>query len=92
LSSGAHVDRSYAVQGEQADRVVRVLRTLYLLRIFFAVAWVSLVSASATAGDGRVGLLIDVLLIVYTASDAIASGNRRVTAAAGPSGLVDAAG
>jgi uncharacterized membrane protein HdeD (DUF308 family) len=58
-------------QGYQPGRVVRVLRTLYLFRVVFAVGWVALVSA--TASDGRVTLLIGTLLILYPASDAIAS-------------------
>jgi uncharacterized membrane protein HdeD (DUF308 family) len=58
----------------QAKRVMRILRALYLVRILFAVTWVVLVSALApsTRGDGA-GLLIGLLLVVYPASDAIAS-------------------
>ena len=58
----------------QAKRVMRILRTLYLTRILFAVAWVVLVSALApsTRGEGA-GLLIGLLLVGYPATDAIAS-------------------
>jgi uncharacterized membrane protein HdeD (DUF308 family) len=68
--------------------VTRVLRTLYLSRILFAVAWVVLVtvSAPATRGDGHASLLIGLLLVVYPTSDAVASvfeirADRAMTAA-----------
>jgi hypothetical protein len=56
-------------------RSARSLRNLYLFRTGFSAAWVALVFslASAQAGEGAVGLLGGIVLVIYPISDAIAT-------------------
>jgi hypothetical protein len=58
-----------------ALRSARSLRNLYLFRTVFSASWVALVFslASAQAGGETVGLLGGILLVIYPASDAIAT-------------------
>ena len=58
-----------------ARRSARSLRNLYLIRAGFSAAWVALVFslASARAGDGTVGFLGGIVLVIYPVSDAIAT-------------------
>ena len=58
-----------------AIRSTRTLRDLYLFRAGFSAFWVALVFSLAVArtGDGTVGLLGGILLVIYPVSDAIAT-------------------
>ena len=53
----------------------RSLRNPYLFRAGFSAVWVALVFslASAQAGDGTIGLLGGIVLVIYPISDAIAT-------------------
>jgi uncharacterized membrane protein HdeD (DUF308 family) len=62
--------------GEKAAiRSTRTLRDLYLFRAGFSAFWVALVFSLAVArtGEGTVGLLGGILLVIYPVSDAIAT-------------------
>jgi uncharacterized membrane protein HdeD (DUF308 family) len=58
-----------------AIRSTRALRDLYLFRAGFSAFWVALVFSLAVArtGEGTVGLLGGILLVIYPVSDAIAT-------------------
>jgi uncharacterized membrane protein HdeD (DUF308 family) len=58
-----------------AIRSTRTLRDLYLFRAGFSAFWVALVFSLAVArtGEGTVGLLGGVLLVIYPVSDGIAT-------------------
>jgi hypothetical protein len=60
-----------------ADAVAttRLLRTLYLIRAAFSLAWASFVYsfASSTVGDTTIGVLAGVFLVAYPVSDAVGS-------------------
>jgi uncharacterized membrane protein HdeD (DUF308 family) len=68
-----------------AAGLARSLRTLYLWRVGFAVAWIALVASHAggAAAGGRPGVLAEILLVSYPAADGIASvASRRARRAA----------